>query len=47
MGCNSTREIIESRILTLKLKRIDIQEERQNKIKDLEKITNYIINLHV
>lgn len=39
MGCNSTREIIESKILTLKLKRIDIQEERQNKIKDLEKIT--------
>jgi hypothetical protein len=39
MGCASSREKIESRMLILKLKRIEIKQEREERIKALEKLT--------
>jgi hypothetical protein len=39
MGCSSTREKLESRMLILKLKKIEIKKEREERIKDLERIT--------
>ena len=39
MGCSSAREKIESNMLILKLKRVEINQEREEKIKELEKIT--------
>ena len=39
MGTSSTREIIESKMLKLKLRRIEIKEERIEKVKQLEKLT--------
>jgi len=39
MGCSSSREKIESRMLILKLKRIEIKQEREERIKALEKLT--------
>lgn len=39
MGCANTREIIESQMLKLRLRRIDIKKEREDKCKELSKIT--------
>ena len=39
MGTSSTREIIESKMLKLKLRRIEIKQERIERVKQLEKIT--------
>ena len=39
MGTSSTREIIESKMLKLKLRRIEIKEERIERVKQLEKLT--------
>ena len=39
MGCGSTREKLENRMLELKLKKIEIKKEREERIKDLERIT--------
>lgn len=38
MGCSSSREKLESRMLMLKLKRIEIKQEREERIKALEKL---------
>lgn len=39
MGCSTTREKLESRMLVLKLKKIEINQEREERIKDLQRIT--------
>ena len=39
MGCTSSREKLESKMLILKLKSIEIKQEREERIKALEKIT--------
>ena len=39
MGCSTTREVIESQTLKLRLRRIDIKKERDEKCKELSKIT--------
>lgn len=39
MGCSTTREKLESKMLMLKLRRVEIKQERQERIKDLQKIT--------
>ncbi len=39
MGTTSTREKIESKMLKLKLRRIEIKQERIERVKQLEKIT--------
>ena len=39
MGTSSAREEIESKMLKLKLRRIEIKQERSERIKQLEKIT--------
>jgi hypothetical protein len=39
MGCSTTREKLESRMLVLKLKKIKINQEREERIKDLQRIT--------
>jgi len=41
MGCESTKEKIESKMLYLKLERASIREERKNILKELEKITGF------
>ena len=44
MGTTSTREKIESKMLKLKLRRVEIKEERKERVKQLEKITGKEIN---
>ena len=39
MGASSTREKIESRMLKLKLRRVEIKQERMERVKQLEKLT--------
>ena len=39
MGASSTREKIESRMLKLKLRRVEIKQERMEHVKQLEKLT--------
>ena len=39
MGCSSTREVIESKMLLLKLRRIEIKKEREDRCKELSKLT--------
>ena len=39
MGCESATEKIETQMMTLKLERADIMAEREDKLKELEKIT--------
>lgn len=39
MGCESAKEKIETQMMTLKLERADIMAEREDKLKELEKIT--------
>ena len=39
MGCGSTKEKLENRMLELKLKKIEIKKERKARIKDLERLT--------
>ena len=39
MGCSTTREKLEYRMLVLKLKKIEINQEREERIKDLQRIT--------
>ena len=39
MGCSSPQEKIEDQMMKIKLLRIDIQMERENKIKELSKMT--------
>ena len=38
MGASSDRERIESKMLKLKLRRVEIKQERKERVKDLEKI---------
>ena len=44
MGCSTTREKIESKMLKLKLRRVEIKQERNKQIKELEKITGKHVN---
>ena len=39
MGVSSTREKIESKMLKLKLRRVEIKQERMERVKQLEKLT--------
>ena len=39
MCCESAKEKIETQMMTLKLERADIMAEREDKLKELEKIT--------
>ena len=39
MGCTSANEDLETKLLMLKIKRVAIQQERNKKIKKLEKLT--------
>ena len=39
MGCESAKEKIETQMMTLKLERANIMAEREDKLKELEKIT--------
>ena len=39
MGCSSTRENLESRMLALKLRRVEIKKEREERLAELSKIT--------
>ena len=39
MGCSTTREVIESKMLLLKLRRIEIKKEREDRCKELSKLT--------
>ena len=39
MGCSSATEDLETKLLMLKIKRVAIQQERNKKIKKLEKLT--------
>ena len=39
MGASSAREKIESKMLQLKLRRVEIKEERMERVKQLEKLT--------
>ena len=43
MGCSSTREVIESKMLLLKLRRIEIKKEREDRCKELSKLTGQTI----
>lgn len=38
MGCSTTREVIESKMLLLKLRRIEIKKEREDRCKELSKL---------
>ena len=38
MGCSSAREKIEDQIMQIKLKRIEIQMERENRVKQLSEM---------
>lgn len=39
MGCASVKEKLESQIMMLKLQRVDIIQEREERLKELEKLT--------
>ena len=39
MECSTTREVLESKILLLKLRRIEIKKEREDNCKELSKLT--------
>ena len=39
MGCSSTRENLESKMLALKLRRVEIKKEREERLAELSKIT--------
>ena len=39
MGCASAREKLESKIMLLKLKKVNIIQERENKLREYQKIT--------
>ena len=43
MGCASAREKIESKIMLLKLKKVDLIQEREDKIKEYQKMTGKIL----
>ena len=43
MGCASVKEKLESQMMILKLERVDIMTERDEKIKQLEKMTGQTI----
>ena len=39
MGCSTTREVLESKMLLLKLRRIEIKKAREDNCKELSKLT--------
>ena len=39
MGCSTTREVLESKMLLLKLRRIEIKKARKDNCKELSKLT--------
>ena len=39
MGCATTREKIEANMMKLKLERVDIRNEREDKINELQELT--------
>ena len=39
MGCSSAKEKLESKIMEIKLERVDIRNEREDRIKQYEKLT--------
>lgn len=41
MGCSSTKDDLESKIMFLKLDRVGIMQERHDKLKELEKIMGH------
>ena len=41
MGCSSTKDDLESKIMFLKLDRVGIMQERHDKLKELEKIIGH------
>ena len=43
MGCATVKEKIESQMMLLKLERVDIMQEREDKIKELEKMTGQTV----
>ena len=43
MGCASVKEKIEAQMMLLKLERVDIMQEREDKIKELEKVTGQTV----
>ena len=43
MGCATVKEQLESKIMMLKLERVDIRTEREERIKQLQKLTGETI----
>ena len=43
MGCSTTREKIEARMLVLKLRRVAIKKERQQRCEELSKLTGEVV----